>query len=438
MPQISSFMGLQTSLRGLLAQQRSLDVTSHNIANAGTAGYSRQEAVLTAARPLELDAGALGSGAGALLGQGVEVDSYRRMRDGFLDLQFRAQKMALSERETTADMLERTEEALGEPGEGGVSDLMQGFWDGWEELAKFTGANADGLKAGVVGKGESLAAELRALDGRLAGLQDLAAREHASLSGPGGDVDTAARELAELNVAIRNEQLGGSQPNELLDRRDLVLDRLAALGQVSTSDPDGDGALDVRFGDAAQKLVDGATGAVTWPQALTTPGGRLGALSAVQTTLGGYRGALDTMASDLIGAVNAAHGTPPFFSGTGADDIDVVATTATLKAGTGESGANEIARAIGALRNGPIDAAYASLVRQVGMDTAEAVRGRETASSLVMAIDDRRQSVAGVSMDEEVSNLVRFQRGYQASARAMSTLDDMLETLINRTGRVGL
>jgi flagellar hook-associated protein 1 FlgK len=375
-------------------------------------------------------------GAGALLGQGVEVESYRRMRDGFLDLQFRAQKMALSDRETTAGFLERAEDALGEPGEGGVTDLLQGFWDSWEDLAKHP--TDGGAKAGVVGKGQALAAELRALDARLSGLQDLAAREHAALTGPNGDVDTMAHELAELNVSIRNEQLGGRQPNELLDRRDQILDRLSALGQVSTSDTDGDGAVDVRFGDAAQKLVDGTTGTVTWPQALTTPGGKLGALTRLQGTLGGYRSALDGMATDLISSVNAAHGTPAFFSGTGADDIDVVATPATVKAGTGASGANEVARAVGALRNRTVDQAYAGLVRQVGLDTAEAIRGRETASSLVMAIDDRRQSVAGVSMDEEVSNLVRFQRGYQASARAMSTLDDMLDTLINRTGRVGL
>lgn len=172
---------------------------------------------------------------------------------------------------------------------------------------------------------------------------------------------------------------------------------------------------------------------------MAAPGGRLGALLGAQATLAGYRTRLDGVAGGLIAGVNAIHSTPPFFSGTGASDIDVAVTGATMKAGTGtEAGSNDIALAVGALRNGAIDDGYAALVRQVGLDSAEAQRGRDTSAALVMAIDDRRQSVAGVSMDEEMTNLIRFQRGYQASARAMSTLDDMLDTLINRTGRVGL
>ena len=72
------------------------------------------------------------------------------------------------------------------------------------------------------------------------------------------------------------------------------------------------------------------------------------------------------------------------------------------------------------------------------ISAAAAVRAESTAQSLVDSIEDRRQSVAGVSLDEEMTNLIRFQRGYQASARTMSTMDAMLDTLINRTGIVGL
>ena len=68
----------------------------------------------------------------------------------------------------------------------------------------------------------------------------------------------------------------------------------------------------------------------------------------------------------------------------------------------------------------------------------EALRGETNAQTLTNAVDNRRQSASGVSLDEEMTGLVRFQRGYQASARAMSTIDEMLDTLINRTGRVGL
>ena len=88
---ISSFYGLQTSLRGLLAQQRMLDTAGHNIANASTQGYSRQEANAVASPAHLIPAGGTARGGLASLGSGVDVQSYRRVRDGFLDLQFRGQ-----------------------------------------------------------------------------------------------------------------------------------------------------------------------------------------------------------------------------------------------------------------------------------------------------------------------------------------------------------
>ena len=103
---ISSFYGLQTSLRGLLAQQRMLDTTGHNIANASTEGYSRQEATLAASPALQIPAGGVAGGAGAHLGSGVDVQGFRRIRDQFLDLQYRAQNTNLGEWTARAEALD--------------------------------------------------------------------------------------------------------------------------------------------------------------------------------------------------------------------------------------------------------------------------------------------------------------------------------------------
>src|SRR3954454_15030217 len=108
---ISTFTGIQTSLRGLLAQQRALDVTSHNIANASTVGYSRQEATMAASRPLEIP-----GANGGTLGTGVDVTSYNRVRDQFLDLQYRGQSMSLGEQSTRSDALSQVELSMSEPG----------------------------------------------------------------------------------------------------------------------------------------------------------------------------------------------------------------------------------------------------------------------------------------------------------------------------------
>jgi flagellar hook-associated protein 1 FlgK len=85
-----------------------------------------------------------------------------------------------------------------------------------------------------------------------------------------------------------------------------------------------------------------------------------------------------------------------------------------------------------------IDQAYSQLVTRIGSDSQEAQRSLDTSSLLASTLQSKRDSVSGVSLDEEMTNMVRFQRGYQASARALSAMDDMLDTLITRTGRVGL
>src|SRR3712207_5961918 len=110
----STFFGIQTSLRGLLAHQRSLDVTGHNVANASTVGYSRQEAVLHATDPQVVVAGAVSDGRGAQMGSGVQVQDYRRIRDGFLDIQYRAQAAVLGEADAKARSLEGVDLALAE------------------------------------------------------------------------------------------------------------------------------------------------------------------------------------------------------------------------------------------------------------------------------------------------------------------------------------
>jgi flagellar hook-associated protein 1 FlgK len=105
---------------------------------------------------------------------------------------------------------------------------------------------------------------------------------------------------------------------------------------------------------------------------------------------------------------------------------------------TRDSGRNDVALALAQLRGGSTERLYNALVAEVGGEVQSILRTEANVQALVHAIEDRRQSVQGVSLDEEMTNLIRFQRGYEASARSMTTLDEMLDTLINRTGRVGL
>jgi flagellar hook-associated protein 1 len=463
MAPLSTFFGLQTSLRGLLAHQRSLDVTGHNVANASTTGYSRQEAVLNATDAQVIVAGAVNNGRGAQLGTGVEVQEYRRIRDGFLDIQYRAQAAMLGESDAKARSLEGVDLALAEPGENGIAFQLDKFWSAWATLAD----NPSSVPARqmLLERAKTVAASFSDFDRQLVSLQTNAAEELRSLMaydpdlGIKGEVAAIATELAQTGYAIRDAVLTGQAPNDLMDHRDQLLDRLSQLGTVSVQQHT-DGGITVFFAGRGEPLVDdrladdpltAADDRVSWDpdEALVNAGGKLGALhdlSRAGGILDTYRTDLATIVNTFQSAVNDAHDDGVrnlrFFDydpALRAQGLRVVATVGTIDPGTtGTAESNQVALQIAAMRGGAVDDAYATFVSRIGAEVNQNLRTLSNAEVLVNAVEDRRQAASGVSLDEEMTNLIRFQRGYQASARTMSTLDEMLDVLINRTGRVGL
>jgi flagellar hook-associated protein 1 FlgK len=444
---IPSFTGLNTALRGVQAQQAALDVVSHNIANVETPGYSRQEAVFSASPTLRLGAGAKADGTGAQLGTGVEVQSYRSMRDDFLDLQYRAQNMAAGQSDVQTKRLSVIQSDLASNTDGDLGKLLDKFWTSWDTLA--SNPTDAAAKAGVVGAAQNLAQRFNTLDRDIASAGAQATSDVNDMLSSAGPIKPIADELAQLNSQINAAQGAGVAPNDLLDRRDLLLDQLSQYGQVSvTPDPTLDasgnpaypGMIQVSFGGAATPLVSQTTATMPTTATLSpTPGGQLQGLQDVATKANGYRTTLATMASSLISSINSATSSP-IFSGTGANDIAVVATSATVSAGAagGAVADNSVALAVARLRGGTVDTTYAGLVRTIGSDVKTATSANTTATSVLDSITSQRASTSGVSMDEEMTNMIRFQRGYQAAARALTTMDDLLNQLINSTGRVGL
>lgn len=458
---ISSFHGVETALRGLLAQQRAIDVTGHNIANQATEGYTRQR-VTTAASP----ALAIGTAAGrAQLGSGVDVTGIERIRDRFADVQYRAQSTKLGEAQTTAALLGQAELAFAEPGSTGLSAQLGKLWNAFSDVANAPGSTS--ARQVLLDTAKAVAATFSALDAQLATVQSQARTELTAQTAAGGPIDLAARELAQLNGAIGSATARGETPNDLLDRRDVLLDELSTFAQVRvepTLGPDGEpvaGMVDVSIGTDATPIVSGTASRSPWATAFVAGdagSGSLGALAraaAADGPVAAYRTAIAGVASDLATAVNGIHvaaGGPPIFtvpagaptSGVPRPPIAVGAAIDPVQGGAlsaivaGSTGTNDVASALAALRGGAAEQRYTALVGQVGSEVAQATSAEKTATSLAQAIQDRRDAVAGVAVDEEMANLVRFQRGYQAAARVLSTMDEMLEQLINRTGRVGL
>jgi flagellar hook-associated protein 1 FlgK len=439
---------MQTSLRGLLAQQRMLDTTGHNIANASTKGYSRQEATLAATRALTTTTDAKPI---AQLGAGVDVQGFRRVRDQFLDSQFRAQNTNVNEWTAKASQLDSAELSLAEPGTDGINQALANFWNAWSDLSK--APDGEAAKQALVQRGNGLVDSIHSVRSQMVAAQTGAQEQYAAIAAPGGEISKIAAELADLNNTIAKSFTLGDSPNDLMDRRDVLIDQLSGYGQVSVENL-ANGSTNVSFVDrdtgVAYPIV--ADRDATWtgpPAGDWNPGGELGGLLSVGKTPGGmvdgYLADIDAFTKSLADSVNSVYQGDFFTYGSSeGETISInaaieVAPSSLRSGSTGAAGSNDLALAVSQLRGNPaIDGVYKAFVAKVGGDLDEATRMRGNAQVLADSVENRRQSVQGVSMDEEMSNLVRFQRAYQASARAMSTMDEMLDVLINRTGKVGL
>jgi flagellar hook-associated protein 1 FlgK len=435
---IPTLQGLQTALSGLLAEQQAMDVTSSNIANANTEGYSRETAVLQPSPPIDIPALSALTGEGARLGTGVTVQTITRIRNEYLDTQYRTQNSSLSSASTQAEELKQAQAAFNEPSSAGIANQLSAFWSAWTSLAD--APTSEAAKEGVVAAGQQLATSLHELSGSLETISAQAVQQYEARTGANGEVVSYAGQIAQLNGQIRLAEQSGEKPNEMLDRRDLLLDKLSALAQVTVS-KQANGEDTVAFGNAAKPLVEGTT--VNWPQALTAAaGGQLGALlslSGPTGALASYREALNGVASALASSVNTLHTKTPFFSGETAATLTVAVKPSEVQTSSTEAaGGNDVAIAIANLRGGGADQAYSALVERVGSDVQSAHNDEINLKTTLTAVGNQRQSVSGVSLDEEMTNLIAFQRGYQASARTLTAMDSMLETLIQHTGVVGL
>ncbi len=427
---IPTFTGLQTALSGLQAAQAAIDTTGENIANANTPGYTRQ-VVNTAESPTLTIPALSQQGAGANLGTGVDVTSITRIRNQFLDIQYRAQNTLTSNANTNASELQQAQTALNEPSSNGLQAQMSNFWSAWSSLA--TDPTSPAARQAVIDSGQTLAQTFNSVSSQLSTVQSQAAQQYAALTGTNGTVAQDAQQIATLNGQIAQATQAGQTPNNLLDQRDNLLDKLSGLAQISVTNQS-NGSVTVSFGDASTPLVSGTT--VTWPQTLTSAaGGQLGALLSLSSSsgpIGQYMSSLDGVAGQVISSVNALQPSSPFFTGTSAATIAVAATPASIQTNSSSTSGADLAQGVANLSGGAADQAYAAFVAQVGSGVQAAQSTQNTAQAVLTAVSNQRQSVSGVSLDQEMTNLVQFQQAYQASARVMNALDTAINTLITQ------
>lgn len=518
----STFHGIETSKRSLTTQMAAMNTTGHNIANASTAGYSRQVVGMVAARPLEAP-GMVKSTAPGQLGQSVEVEYIKRVRDTFLDDQFWDTNRSLGEWEIQADTLSKLEKIFNEPSDSGLTTVIDNFWKSWSELSK----DPENVTSRKIVK-ENAMALADAFNETSKKLTDMQADLTSSLAVKANDINTLTSQVATLNEQIfKIESVSKENANDLRDKRDYIIDQLSKQGNLTVAYEErgytvtiggmelvngnmstattaadwegayGGGALssgemfgtiksrDLLVKDYVDQLNELANTMANGEVEITIP---TGSVLPEGTILNGvtYTGANRTLTSDLtvtVKGINGLHQLGYTFSSPATKGVDIFTSSvggtvtassfqlnplieknpnliaSSLRVITGAAGDeavkgnNTLALLMTQLKegsfkfnpiasnngftNGSIDDYYRSIMGQLGVESREALRQQENNQLLVDQVDSKRQSVSGVSLDEEMANLIKFQHAYGAASRFMTTIDETLDKIINGMGLVG-
>jgi flagellar hook-associated protein 1 FlgK len=463
---MSSFASLNTALSALRYNRVAMDVASSNVANVATEGYAR--------RRVE------GASAGAApqpamwsrytgVGDGVRVSGVNRMTDELLNVRGRREHGNQAYLDVRQASLERVEGGLGEPGDAGVGAALADFRSAWHELANNPVSSA--ARAQVLSDGRAVVDALKTQARNVeAEAGDLRFHVVADVS----EVNALARGLADANSGIAAGTLNGSDVGLLLDTRDQLTLRLAELtGAKATIRADGGADVSVNgvplvSGNQADLLevasgitatgesdggpvtfaITGASGTTPVPAGL---GGEVGAITdLLTTTLPAYVAGLEAVATELAAKVNSQHqqgadragaAGGPFFSYDPSDVMGTLAVAITdpdlVAASSVPGSANLDAGNAAALATaGGVEDSYQRLVTGFGTEVIESRRRAANQQVVTGQVDDAKDQLAGVNLDEEMVNMLSAQRAYEAAARVMTTVDSVLDTLINRTGLV--
>lgn len=461
-------MGLSAAMEigknGLNIYRIATEVTSENIANVNTQGYSRQRVLLESAPPTLHN--------GFPLGTGVQISVVERYYDGLLQQQLVSAQTTQGFDTSRSTVLQQIEPYFNEVSNDGIGTAISNFFGAWQDLTLNPGGTSE--RQVLITRAQILSDNFHSVS---KGLNDAIATQNATLVPLTDSINSTLTNIAQLNGQIKSTELLSGNANEMRDQRDqLVRDLSLKIGITFTENVDG--TTDIKYADGGAELVTGSTaGAFSLDQTdpasfvvqLTPPGGalaivapttgELGATVALRDTIiPGYLAQVDTLAKSIADAVNAQHsiGFSPtggtnqnFFTplgavtgAAGAFSIDSGLDISTIAA-SGNAllpGDNSNALAIVQLNStytvpsgaptATFSSFYSSLVSKVGLDVQS---GKTTVSqdeAFTKQLTTLRESNSGVSLDEELTNLVKYQRSYQASSKLITTATEMMDMVI--------
>lgn len=461
--------GLNIALKAMLSQQIAIQVTEHNVANATTPGYRRQEAMMTADLP-HIFPSLRANVVPGQLGMGVVVNRIRQYNLEFFDDRYRR---ALSESQgwqMQAGVLRQVEATLAETSEDGLIAKLDAFWSGWQALSSDPTNLA--LRSDMLERGAAL---VKALNWRAQSLVRIQQDQNALILQRVSEINSLASKIAALNVEIVAVKSAGSAPNDLMDQRDQLITRLAELSGATAAIQENGEAL-VSIGGHA--LVIGATtfklattsgnlSSIYWEAdnvSFTPSRGELaGLLQARDVIIPRILNSLDSLAQNLVAQVNTLHAAGYALDGstTGLNFFDPTGTTA-LSIRLSSDVANQPQRlaaaqqsiapgdgnnavALANLRellvmNGNTETFnhyYTRQITQMGIDIQRAEAFARDRLDVAKSLAAMKEEVVGVNLDEEAANLIKYQRAFQAATRLVTVMDEMLDKIINGMGVVG-
>ncbi|WP_373757501.1 flagellar hook-associated protein FlgK [Jeotgalibaca porci] len=470
------FGTLNIGVKGMTAAQTALQTTSHNVSNMNTPGYSRQRVNLQADNPYNY------TGVGQL-GTGVKMSGVVRVVDDYVTKQIQDETSSYSRHATKSDALSQLEMIFDEPSETGLSAGFSRVYAAWNYLG--SSPELATAKTMVSQESQTLTDTIKQMANQIEGLEGdtLYSIEKDVL-----DFNEKVGQLSTLNKQIFNVVIKGQTPNDLLDQRDRLTTELASIAGVSIDYDkfqgvkltlDGNAVLD---GDTIQKLavqsggakgeleLQGADGSV---KAIAIENGSIKGSQEALAVINDKKVELDQLAYSFAMAVNTVHETE-FFTVSQTDAAKNITVNAAIKADTSlinagkdwdnpEAGDGDGSRAtaISALASTKLNyfqadfageydpdtmkfkpqtsgtttnGAYNDMVTSMGIIKQQADNIAASQSEVLGFLEDRRSSISGVNMNEEVVDMMKFQSAFQANARIISIIDEMLDTLINRTG----
>lgn len=469
------FGTLNTSTSGMRAQQAALQTTSHNLANSNTLGYSRQRVTMTANLPQSL------AGIGQI-GTGVLIGGITRITDDFVTMQLQNEQASLTRYQQKSEILAQLEAAFNEPSTTGVSHQMSELFGAWSNVA----SNPESLtsKTMVVRQSETFLDTINHAQNKMTSLEgetvELIKKDVL-------DFNSAAEQLKTINDQIFNATVKGERPNDLLDKQDLLVGQMKDIAGVSV-DKDKYGRAFISLGEQPVvtesevneiKLTDEVDGEISVligedknPVSVEVNTGSIKGLQEALVVVKEKHAELSTFVENITDKINTIHMTDtdgnkvgiPFFiedengfkvnpelikdpsnlnvgkeivndgiSGDGSRAKAIFDLQQTLLGGESTYNAEEM-KFTNSEDGSTLFTQYNTIVTNMGIEKQQADNMVANQTDLTTLLEQRRDSISGVDINEEVVNMIQSQSAYQANARAISVISDMLDTLINRMG----